>query len=892
MNENAVAIGPQSRASGKNSFAFGLNATAKGDTSVAFGQNAQATQKSALALGDSSKALGQQSVALGTSANAATDFSLAIGSFTNYKTIAGNSSVALGYLSKSAGVNAVAIGRGANAEGTNSTAIGFKATATLLDSVVLGSNSADKAFAAVNTGEIATTNNGSYTYSGFTGADKVKGVVSVGKDGDSTRQIVNLAPGAVSATSTDAINGSQLYAVANRVESGWQIAGNDKNRVANISPEEKVSFINGNNTTAVVSADGTGATVTYNTVTQALKVGADGNTTDGTTAGSSQDPKALATAGDVMNAVNSAFWNVDSATASGKEKKAVKAGDTVNFEAGDNIALTQAGTSFTYALKNAITLDSVTINNGPIINSTGINGGGKKITNIARGSEPGDAVNYSQLTAVTGDVTKLKAGFKIKSGSTETPIELGKDTVPTIEFAADDNLDVNLTGNKVTYGLKNVITVGGSGGKPVTIDGTKGEVSGLTNTTIDAPDFGKTGKAATEEQLKVVNDKVDQAADAVATKGLTFTGDNGTTTGVKKLGDSVAVTGDSNITTKATPAGVQVQLNKDLTLDSVKINNGPVLDKDGLRFVKEDGTTDTSAPSISKTNGIDAGSKKITGVAKGKDDTDAVNVAQLNEKVAAAVTEAKTEVKAGTNITSVDKSVDKTDGHTIYTVNAKDTVLDSGSISYDDKGNATTTLTNNDGSTATITGGKNTYTTGGKLEKNTLTFERNDGGTYAIDGIASTDDIKKISNGINQLSGDIADVGAHSAALAALHPLDFDPDNKLNLSVGYGNYKGSNSAALGAFYRPNEEVMFSVGATVGGNDTMVNAGITFQLDGKNRITRSRTAMAREIVELRSLVMQMAARMDQMDMANGKRTEMFPDVPANHWAYEYVDDLMR
>ena len=134
---------------------------------------------------------------------------------------------------------------------------------------------------------------------------------------------------------------------------------------------------------------------------------------------------------------------------------------------------------------------------------------------------------------------------------------------------------------------------------------------------------------------------------------------------------------------------------------------------------------------------------------------------------------------------------------------------------------------------------------------------------------------------------------AGAAALAALHPMDFNPDDKLQFAAGVGNYRGETAAALGAFYRPDESVMFSIGGTFGNADNMVNAGITFGLDGtRNRITRSRTAMAREIQDLRSLVTQMAARMDRLENANGIETTMFPDVPENHWAYEYVEDLQK
>ena len=134
---------------------------------------------------------------------------------------------------------------------------------------------------------------------------------------------------------------------------------------------------------------------------------------------------------------------------------------------------------------------------------------------------------------------------------------------------------------------------------------------------------------------------------------------------------------------------------------------------------------------------------------------------------------------------------------------------------------------------------------------------------------------------------------AGAGALAALHPMDFDPDSKLQLAVGYGNYHDKHAMALGMFYRPDESVMFNVGGCLGNGENIVNAGVTFALDGgKNRITRSRTAMAKEIMELRSLVTQMAARMDRIDNAADGTAVMFPDVPENHWAYEYIKRLQE
>ena len=150
------------------------------------------------------------------------------------------------------------------------------------------------------------------------------------------------------------------------------------------------------------------------------------------------------------------------------------------------------------------------------------------------------------------------------------------------------------------------------------------------------------------------------------------------------------------------------------------------------------------------------------------------------------------------------------------------------------------------------------------------------------------------SNRINQLGNRVNKVGAGAAALAALHPMDFDPDDKLTFSAGYGNYGGENAAAIGAYYRPDEKVMFSVAGTVGNGENMVNAGVSFALDRTNHVSNSRTALAREVIDLRGQLAVMGAKMAKMEKALGMldetKTKLFPDVPANHWAYEYIAKL--
>ena len=161
-----------------------------------------------------------------------------------------------------------------------------------------------------------------------------------------------------------------------------------------------------------------------------------------------------------------------------------------------------------------------------------------------------------------------------------------------------------------------------------------------------------------------------------------------------------------------------------------------------------------------------------------------------------------------------------------------------------------------------------------------------------IDGVENQ--VVSNTNRINQLGNRVNKVGAGAAALAALHPMDFDPDDKLTFSAGYGNYGGENAAAIGAYYRPDEKVMFSVAGTVGNGENMVNAGVSFALDRTNHVSNSRTALAREVIDLRGQLAVMGAKMAKMEKAFGMldetKTKLFPDVPANHWAYEYIAKL--
>lgn len=155
--------------------------------------------------------------------------------------------------------------------------------------------------------------------------------------------------------------------------------------------------------------------------------------------------------------------------------------------------------------------------------------------------------------------------------------------------------------------------------------------------------------------------------------------------------------------------------------------------------------------------------------------------------------------------------------------------------------------------------------------------------------------ITQLGNSLNKLDNRINRVGAGAAALAALHPLDFDPDDKWDFAAGYGNYRGANAAAVGLYYRPNEDTMFSVGGSFGGGENMINAGVSLKIGRVNHVSNSRVAMAKEIRDLRQALAEQAAEIAQLKgmhhlAIDPDKSLLFPDVADNHWAYEYVSKL--
>lgn len=236
------------------------------------------------------------------------------------------------------------------------------------------------------------------------------------------------------------------------------------------------------------------------------------------------------------------------------------------------------------------------------------------------------------------------------------------------------------------------------------------------------------------------------------------------------------------------------------------------------------------------------------------------------------------------------------------------------SISTSDNSSSIKVKLNKDITVDSVTAGDTSISTKGLTIKDgpSITKTGIDGGKQKVTGVAAGDISEKSTDAVNgsqlfatnqqvaqnaqsisKLDNRINKVGAGAAALAALHPLDFDPDDKWDFAAGYGNYNGENAAAIGAYYRPNEDTMFSVGGSFGNGENMVNAGVSLKLGQGNHVSTSKVAMAKEIKDLRKELEGLKSAL--LDANAGKKLDtsklqLFPDVPKNHWAYEYVSTL--
>ena len=592
---HSVGIGVSSNASAKATTAIGSNANASADYATALGTGSAASGGFSIASGYASKALGYnsmalgfsaianntQAIAMGTSANSSAHSSVAIGaaSLSN-----GNNAVAMGVRANASGVDSMALGTVANALGQNAIALGRTSIANTVNSVALGSYSeaGSNTFDATSSRAVFKNDAGSNSEVRFAASSSsIGGAVSVGKAGNE-RQIQNVAAGRLSATSTDAINGSQLYTVLNNSGFNVQENGNAKSRINN---NGVVNFKDGNLTTANVTDTDNGTIVKFEVNTTNI-------TTDATTGNATTtNPNNIATAGDVTNAINK-VRNMP-ITFTGNTGSAVK-------KLGESLGIVGDGTDITStADANNVTF---TLNKSTVVTA----GDNKAVTSGAVDT----AIKAINLTTAgntgTGAVNLATQSLNITGSNGLTTVATGNGIEVKIDDETRKKIDAASSAKEVSA------SVSGSSAVSVTA-----KTPAKNNDGVEVTEYAVDLSQATKDDIQ----KGVDANTTVNTKGLTFTGDNSTKTDVKKLGEEVAIIGDKNITTKASGSQVEVTLNKNITVDSVKA---------GDTTINNEGLTIAGGPNVTK-SGINAGDKKITGVAAGTDDKDAVNVSQLND---------------------------------------------------------------------------------------------------------------------------------------------------------------------------------------------------------------------------------------------------------------------
>ena len=553
---NSMALGTNSNASNETTIAIGVNSLASGINTVALGQGSKATDYSAMAFGLGANSSGRYSIAIGQGTKAAIEHSIAMGYSANaeeafaisqgaYSEATQRAAIALGYTAKAIDRDAMALGSFANASANSAVALGPHAKSTAYKSIALGADSeaGTNMFDANSTSAVFKNDAGSNSEVRFAASSSsIGGAVSVGKAGNE-RQIHNVAAGRISATSTDAVNGSQLYTVLNNSGFNVQENGNAKSRINN---NGVVNFKDGNLTTANVTDTENGTIVKFDVNTTNITT----NTTTGNA--TATNPNNIATAGDVTTAIN----NVRNMpiTFTGNTGSAVKKlGESLGIVGdGTDITSTADANNVTFTLNKST---AVTAGDNKAVTSGAVDTAIKAINLTTAGNTGNGAVNLATQS------------LNITGSNGLTTVATGNGIEVKIDDATRKKIDDASSAKEVSASVSS-----GSSAVSVTPNGTTKNADG-----VEVTDYAVDLSQATKDDIQ----KGVDANTTVTNKGLTFTGTTGTTT-AKKLGESVEISGDDNITTEATDDKVQIKLNKNITVDSVTAGDTKI-DTNGLK---------------------------------------------------------------------------------------------------------------------------------------------------------------------------------------------------------------------------------------------------------------------------------------------------------------------
>lgn len=780
---------------------------------------------------------------------------------------------------------------------SNTQILGSNVNATMGNSVYLGSGSAYVADGASTKGMAVYNSDGTYAYAGGTPA----GVVTVGAKGKE-RRIQNVAAGLVAPQSTDAVNGSQLYTMTRPLR-----FGGDNSTIGATSAADVNVVKRGSDQVMSILGGADGSKLSDNNI--------------GVVADAANNKFNVKLAKELKD-----LTSVTTKDAAGNTTVTNGAGMTVTDSAGNKTEVTAGG----------VTITPKTPGPGKTnvsLTADGLNNGGNQIHNVAKGTAGTDAVNVDQLKdEIAANATKLVDGKN-------TTVEGDGTAANPYKVNVKDNINL---GEKGANGKDGSIGVNGKDGSAVVINGKDGSIGlngkdGANGLTIKGGD-GKPGVDGTNITRLIIEEKNGDKHDvATLDDGLKFAGNTGTV--AKKLNETMTIKGtgtkadteydSSNIKTMVNSNGEMiVGLDKNLKSETIVATGKDGKDgkigingKDGVTTnisVTRDGKPGVDgAPGTTTTRIVyekpDGSKEEVATLNDGMKyggDTGAVIKKKLNEQVnvVGGITDTNkltTEdnlgvVSDGNNNLKVRMAKDLKGLETVMTktvtaetgnittvnsdtVNAKTvnaTTVKTGDTTINDNG-----LTINNGPSIT----KNGVDAGDKKITNVAPGDISPTSKDAVNG----SQLFQTNQSISKLGDRVNKVGAGAAALASLHPLDFDPDDKWDVAAGYGHYRNANAGAIGVFYRPNEDTMFSVGGSFGGGENMVNAGVSLKLGQGNNVSTSKVAMAKEIKDLRKEVEQLRGALGQVVQGQAldpMKIKLFPDVPENHWAYEYIATL--
>ena len=816
----STALGYNSQATGRYAVALGTDALANQDNSTAIGLNAQAEGKQATALGSLARASGGSATAVGEGAEALANDSSAVG--LGAKVDKGASKgTALGYQAQvlKDAENSIALGAGSQVKKSDSIAIGTGATVTSGQSIAIGKGATVSLSrsVALGDGSIASTKPtdvSSITIPNLNREYKVSGkwpvgIVSVGTP-TAQRTITNVAAGRVTSDSTDAVNGSELYVVAEEAarHATVKAAANSRITVDNTGVNE-----------------GKGIEYTIGLNTDGLAKSTDGLTFAGDD-GQSDNSKVISRKlNEQLNIVGGATDTVNAANIG-----VIKTADNTL-----NIRLAKDITGLT-------SLEATNVFSGTV----NVDGNSNVITGLSNTTWDDKNNDYSKSTKAATEAQLHEAMTQAAADANDTHIQAG-------DYAVDTITDKN--GQSVQGVSIDVVDKTGKVGTVRITDVAKASDVGDV-TKLDEDIQNADSKTTVVDAVNKVNGKVgdlNYSSTKYVTKG------DSVTTSIGKLDEAIKYASEAagkhtivsteddnlsvnNITKEGEAANYQISLNKDLKVDSV-----------------------------TATNKITTKDLEVTGSATiGK-----VTINKDNKGTIGGLTNKTWDVK---NITSGQAATE--DQLQAATKNA---------VNYDGDDSKTVTLrkdtTIQNVANTTIEEGSKNAVNAGTVYKETrvgkdgiFIRQANTAGQNitALDHqvAANTESIYNINNRVSNLDNRVNKVGAGAAALAALHPLDFDPDDKWDFAVGYGNYRNANSVALGAFYRPNEDTMFSLGTNFGNGENMFNAGLSFKIgQGGSGITTSKTAMAKKIESLENTVDQQDKKIAELEALVKEQGEM-------------------